>query len=100
MTLCNTCYKFLFLITDSIYKIEALLRKVDLYDSRQTYAKNLSGGQKRKLSIAIALIGDPKVLALIKPTFFIVYNLFMIFIKIIILDEPSSGMVSKNVFKY
>jgi ABC-type multidrug transport system ATPase subunit len=27
-------------------------------------AKNLSGGQKRKLSIAIALIGDPKIVIL------------------------------------
>ena len=32
-------------------KCENLLRKVDLYDSRKTLAKDLSGGQKRKLSI-------------------------------------------------
>ena len=32
-------------------KIEDLLVKVDLVDSKKTHAKNLSGGQKRKLSI-------------------------------------------------
>jgi ABC-type branched-subunit amino acid transport system ATPase component len=34
---------------------------VDLFESRNELAKNLSGGQKRKLNISIALIGDPKV---------------------------------------
>jgi ABC-type multidrug transport system ATPase subunit len=37
------------------------LKSVDLFDSRTTLSKDLSGGQKRKLCIAIALIGDPKV---------------------------------------
>jgi ATP-binding cassette, subfamily A (ABC1), member 5 len=42
-------------------KTNELLEKVGMIDSKNTLAKNLSGGQKRKLSIAIALIGDPKV---------------------------------------
>jgi ABC-type multidrug transport system ATPase subunit len=42
-------------------KIDDLLIKVDLLESKNTLSVNLSGGQKRKLSIAIALIGDPKV---------------------------------------
>jgi hypothetical protein len=37
------------------------LRDIDLVDKANTFAKHLSGGQKRKLSIGIAVIGDPRV---------------------------------------
>lgn len=37
------------------------LRDIDLSDKANASAKHLSGGQKRKLSIGIAVIGDPKV---------------------------------------
>jgi ABC-type polar amino acid transport system ATPase subunit len=36
---------------------------VGLKDQDNVFAMNLSGGQKRKLSVAIALIGDPKVIS-------------------------------------
>jgi ABC-type multidrug transport system ATPase subunit len=41
--------------------IEATLHRIGLLNDRQTLAKNLSGGMKRRLSIGISLIGDPKV---------------------------------------
>ena len=43
----------------------------DIYQYRDTMAENLSGGSKRKLSVAIALIGGSKL---------------------VLLDEPTSGM--------
>ena len=36
-------------------------KEIDLADEKNTISKNLSGGQKRKLCVGIALIGDPKV---------------------------------------
>ena len=34
---------------------------MDLGDHKDTLAKNLSGGQKRKLCVGMALVGNPKV---------------------------------------
>jgi ATP-binding cassette subfamily A (ABC1) protein 3 len=45
-----------------------LLADVDLWDFRDTLACNLSGGNKRKLSVAIALIGNSKLVVLDEPT--------------------------------
>lgn len=45
-----------------------MLKDVDLYHSRNTRAGNLSGGNKRKLSVAIALIGGSKFVLLDEPT--------------------------------
>lgn len=42
-------------------EVTKTLRDIDLVDKADTFAKYLSGGQKRKLSVGIAVIGDPKV---------------------------------------
>jgi ABC-2 type transport system ATP-binding protein len=48
--------------------IDYLLKLVDLYDSRDTLGDELSGGMQKRLSIACALIHNPKVLILDEPT--------------------------------
>ena len=52
-------------------EIDEMLELINLYDKKFAPSKTLSGGMKRKLSVAIAFIGGSKI---------------------VILDEPSSGM--------
>jgi ATP-binding cassette subfamily A (ABC1) protein 3 len=45
-----------------------MMLDVDLTTNKNTMAKNLSGGNKRKLSVAIALIGGSRLVLLDEPT--------------------------------
>ena len=49
-------------------EIESLIEKFDLKEKRDEFAKNLSGGLKRRLCIAIAFSGRSKVIILDEPT--------------------------------
>jgi ABC-type multidrug transport system ATPase subunit len=51
--------------------IEDAVARLDLVIHRKKAAGDLSGGNKRKLSVAIAIIGNPPI---------------------VLLDEPSAGM--------
>ncbi|KAF6026644.1 ABCA5 [Bugula neritina] len=57
------------------WEVQKILKDVDLIDKADCFTRNLSGGQKRKLSVGIAFIGNPKI---------------------IFLDEPSAGMDPKS----
>lgn len=58
-------------ITDVAHNVEAIIQAVGLSAFRDRQAHALSGGNKRKLSLGIALMGNPAV---------------------VLLDEPSSGL--------
>lgn len=49
-------------------EIEKLLNDIGVADKRKSYAYQLSGGNKRKLSVAIALCANSKFVLLDEPT--------------------------------
>ncbi len=53
---------------DSRVQAEIVLKRMQLWDKRFDMAKSLSGGMKRRLMLARALIHQPKILILDEPT--------------------------------
>jgi len=66
-------------IKSDLDQINNLVRKIGLMEKQDAICKTLSGGEKRKLCVALALIGNPEL---------------------VLLDEPTSGMdiISKKSF--
>ena len=53
---------------DAEASIQSVISDVALSEKRNTFSKDLSGGMKRKLSLAIAFCGDSKIVFLDEPT--------------------------------
>lgn len=53
---------------DRLAVVDGLLDRVGLLESRDKKANKLSGGMKRRLGIAQALIGDPRIIVVDEPT--------------------------------
>ncbi len=55
-------------VTKAERRTEEILRAVGLWDKRDAYARTLSGGMKRRLLVAKAMVHSPPVLVLDEPT--------------------------------
>lgn len=58
----------LYSIKEKESRVEAIIKDFDLTEKANVLCKKLSGGQLRRLSIALAIISEPQVLFLDEPT--------------------------------
>lgn len=53
---------------DILATSEELLKSVGLFDVKDARSSSFSGGMKRRLSVAISAIGNPKIIFMDEPT--------------------------------
>ncbi len=64
----NLCFMANLYGVEDLEKVDKILKTFNLEAKADSLAKKLSGGQKRRLNLAMALISNPKVLILDEPT--------------------------------
>ncbi len=60
--------KYFAMMYDNSRDVDELISSVDLVDKANTQYKNLSGGLKQRVGVAIALVNDPQIVFLDEPT--------------------------------
>jgi ABC-2 type transport system ATP-binding protein len=68
LTVVQNLRYFATLVHASIADVERILGEVQLESQRNQLTSSLSGGQKARVSLAVALLGEPEILILDEPT--------------------------------